>query len=172
MNCDTNKDGKCDLNCDTNGDGKCDENCDTDGDGKCDDKCTSIDIDDKEEYILTFTDSATFNRKNILPGWTGTKTFKIKNNTSTKQTISMQWINVTNTFTSVNNLYYNVKRGSTIILKTTRAPYKDTVISSSISIPANTTYTFTFNFEFRNTSVNQDIDKGKTFDGKIKVTIK
>ena len=84
----------------------------------------------------------------------------------------MKWIDVTNTFTSVNNLYYNVKRGSTTILNTTRAPYKETQISSSISIPANTTYKFTFNFEFRSTSVNQDIDKGKTFDGKIKVTIK
>ena len=39
LNCDTNKDGKCDLNCDTNKDGKCDLNCDTNGDGKCDLNC-------------------------------------------------------------------------------------------------------------------------------------
>ena len=84
----------------------------------------------------------------------------------------MKWTNVTNTFTTINNLYYNVKRGNTTIVKETRAPYKEATINSSITIPANTTYEFRFNFEFKNTSMKQDMDKGKTFDAKIKVTVK
>ena len=84
----------------------------------------------------------------------------------------MNWINVHNTFTTVNNLYYSVSRNNVTLIKNARAPYKDSIIISNVTIPAKTTYTFKFNFEFRNTNLNQDIDKGKVFDAKIKIIVK
>ena len=174
INCDTNNDGKCELNCDTNGDGKCDLYCDTNGDGVCDEKCDdpSIDIIEGEEYVLTLTDSSTYNKNNIIPGWTGSKSFKLSNSTTSPQVVNMNWINVKNTFTTVNNLYYSVSRNNVTLIKNARAPYKDSNIISNITIPAKTTYTFKFSFEFKNTNLNQDIDKGKSFDAKIKIIVK
>ena len=84
----------------------------------------------------------------------------------------MNWLNVKNTFTNVNNLYYTVSRNNTVLVKNARAPYKNSNIVSNITIPAKTTYTFKISFEFKNTNVNQDIDKGKTFDAKIKIIVK
>ena len=148
--------------------------CDTNGDGKCDEKCNNptIDIVEGEEYVLTLTDFATYNRNNIVPGWTGSKSFKLSNNTNSPQVINMKWLNVKNTFTSVNNLYYTISRNNTVLVKNARAPYKDSNIVSNVTIPAKTTYTFKFSFEFKNTSINQDVDKGKIFDAKIKIIVK
>ena len=132
----------------------------------------TIDIIEGEEYVLTLTDSSTYNKNNIIPGWTGSKSFKLSNNTSSSQVVNMNWINVHNTFTTVNNLYYSVSRNNVTLIKNTRAPYKDSIIISNVTIPAKTTYTFKFNFEFKNTNLNQDIDKGKVFDAKIKIVVK
>ena len=175
LNCDTNKDGKCDLNCDTDGDGVCDKNCDTNGDGKCDTNCDNkednVDINEGNEYVLTLTGSD-YDVSKIVPGWTGTKKFKLSNTTNTAQTISMKWINVQNTFTTTNNLYYSVNRGKTNVIKNARTPYKETDIMTNIVIPAKTTYEWTFNFKFKDTGKNQDVDMGKLFDAKIKIIVK
>ena len=171
LNCDTNGDGKCDLNCDTNGDGKCDTNCDTNGDGKCDKNCDNTDINEGDEFVLTLTGSD-YDISKVTPGWTGNKTFKLTNTTDKPQTISMKWIDVTNTFTTTNNIYYTITNNSKTVLKDARAPYKESDILTNITIPAKKTYEWSFKFEFRDTGKNQDIDMGKVFDAKIKIIVK
>ena len=84
----------------------------------------------------------------------------------------MKWINVTNTFTNTNNLYYSVTRDKTKVINNARAPYKETDIIKEVIIPAKTSYEWTFNFEFKDTGKNQDIDMGKVFDAKIKIIVK
>ena len=84
----------------------------------------------------------------------------------------MKWIDVKNTFTTTNNLYYNVKRNKTNIITNKRTPYKETDIVTNVIIPAKTTYEWTFTFEFKDTGKNQDIDMGKIFDAKIKIIVK
>ncbi|UKI57035.1 MAG: MSCRAMM family adhesin SdrC [Clostridium sp.] len=166
LNCDTNKDGKCDLNCDTDGDGICDKKCDTNGDGKCDTNCEDkpddVDINEGDVYVLTL-DSSDYDISNIAPGWTGTKKFKLSNTTDTVQTISMKWINVTNTFTNTNNLYYSVTRNKTKVINNARIPYKR---NRYYKRSYNTCEKHLMNghliFEFKDTGKNQDIDMGKS----------
>ena len=84
----------------------------------------------------------------------------------------MKWIDVKNTFTTTNNLYYSVMRNKTNIITNARTPYKETNIVTNVVIPAKTTYEWTFSFEFKDTGKNQDVDMGKIFDAKIKIIVK
>ena len=169
-NQDKDKDGVCDLNCDTNDDGWPDKNIDFNGDGVCDQNC-DIDVYEGEEYVLKFSDGLDMNQPNITPGWKGSKNFTITNKTDEAQTFKLEWINVTNTFTEVNNLYYKITRDNNVVKDSLRTPYNSAVILDNITIPAYKSYVYTFEFEFKETNVNQDVDKNKLFDGTIKITV-
>lgn len=107
-----------------------------------------------------------------MPGWIGNKTFKIINNSDTALSFDMNFVDVTNTYTEENNLYYSVKRGNTILVNENRVPYQNDNIFKNIVIPAKTTFKYSFIFEFKENGLNQDVDKGKVFSAKIKIVVK
>ena len=168
-NCDTDGDGVCDYNCyDENG--NCTKECDTDGDGKCDIEC------DDEVVLgqLTFVDTNKLNSNALVPGWTGSKTFIVMNNSTSVVKYKISWTNIINTFTSTNNLYYGlVRNGNTLAdIETARVPRnvdQGKSLVDNVSIQPGEIHTYTITYEFRNTEFNQDVDKDKTFSTKLRV---
>ena len=80
-------------------------------------------------------------------------------------------MNNTNTFTTANNLYFNIVRNNKLVSSDNRAPYTDKVILDNIEIPAKTEHVYSIDYEFKDTGVNQDVDQNKTFKTTIKVAI-
>ena len=179
LNCDTNGDGKCDLNCDTDGDGKCDKECDTDGDGKCDVNCSSADIDDKGEYSITFLDKNSMNYTSIKPGWRASKTFTVTNDTNATLKYDIYWDELINEFTETNNLYFGLIRDSKTVIdiSSSRVPYPNgnnrrVLMLSNVVLNPKETHTYEITLLFKETNQNQDVDRGKTFSGKLQIVNK
>ena len=179
LNCDTNGDGKCDLNCDTDGDGKCDKECDTDGDNKCDVNCSSADIDDKGEYSITFLDKNSMNYTSIKPGWRASKTFTVTNDTNATLKYDIYWDELINEFTETNNLYFGLIRDSKTVIdiSSSRVPYPNgnnrrVLMLSNVVLNPKETHTYEITLLFKETNQNQDVDRGKTFSGKLQIVNK
>ena len=194
MNCDTNNDGKCDLNCDTNNDGnpevnidsdndgKCDLNCDTDLDGICDVKCDTnndgicdtncnVEVDDNKEYYVSLEDIKTLSANNVIPGWSGTSSFKVVNNNSITLQYSLEWINVVNTFSNQYNLDYEISRNG-VVVAMGKVPYNTQTILSNEVISPNSVNTYIITYKFANYNEPQDIDQNKNFKANIKIKTK
>lgn len=174
--------GKCLLNCDLNKDGWPDTNIDLDGDGKIDIETifnikeyqnttnNTISLTSQEEYIINYIDESEVNTY-ITPSWTGKKDFTIKNQTSDTITYSIKWIDVTNTYTEKNNLYFGLRRNYNLVLdiNENRLPYTDKYLIENVEIKPNQTHEYDLSFLFKETNENQDIDKGKIFYAKLKI---
>lgn len=177
------EDGTCLYNCDTNRDGWPDKNIDLDGDGVIDIEDihnvkeyqetaqNNISITSGKEYIVNYIDNDELD-KVIVPSWTGNKTFKITNTTNSTLNYSIKWVDVYNNYTETNNLYFGLKRNGVKILETeqNRLPYKEGYILKDVEIKPNEQHNYDLNFLFKETGENQDVDKGKTFYAKIKIT--
>ena len=83
----------------------------------------------------------------------------------------LDMINVTNTFTNANNLYYTIKRNGSIISNDNRTPYSDTTILNDVTIPAKSEHVYIIEYEFKDTGVNQDVDQNKIFRTGVRVAI-
>ena len=192
LNCDTDSDGHPDYNIDLDGDGIADvnikdedgniTNIDKDGDGVCDEACNGImtevaDSDDNVVLTIDYQDQTvyyigrtiTYAVDNIRPGWKDVIEFKIKNNTSSNSYFQIDWVDVLNNITEVNNITYRISKDNMLVFDETRAPYESTPILSKVLIPANTTYTYRVEFEFKETWVDQSEDQNKMFMATIKV---
>ena len=169
LNIDTNGNGKCDINCDTNKDGKCDYNCDMNGDGKCDTKCNETEIIIGENFFIK--DLIVLQAKDIGPGWNGSQTFKIINNTSDTVNYNLRWKNVINTFTYDNNLDYTITRNGNLA-GTSKTPYIESNLLENETIGPNSEITYTINYEFKENNQNQNIDQGKLFSTNLELIVK
>ena len=169
INIDEDGDGKCDINCDTNKDGKCDYNCDTNGDGKCDTKCNETEIIIGENFFIK--DLIVLQAKDIGPGWNGSQTFKIINNTSDTVNYNLRWKNVINTFTYDNNLDYTITRNGNLV-GTSKTPYIESNLLENETIGPNSEITYTINYEFKENNQNQNIDQGKLFSTNLELIVK
>ena len=172
LNCDIDGDGKPDINIDVDNDGICDYECDSDGDGQCDYNCdVTIDI---TKYI-EFTDIASLEGKNILPGWKGTQKFSVKNTSNSSYEFSLVWKKVFNNFINKNDLIYTVKINTNgkdeIIINQRALPSSNETIIDSLVLEPYRIYYFTIEYEYINQDYEQ-ADQGKTFNGSIQLELK
>ena len=200
LNCDTNGDGFPNNNIDVNGDGICDVNCNytKPDDDKNDDKDKekddgrSIDIkpddkksdenskddkstptpeeDDQTTYYIYLEDDITLNSEDIKPGWSGTQSFVVKNSNPVAINYNLIWFDVSNNFTTKNNLYYSVTRNGETILSNQRAPYVSQVFKDNEVVSPNSENKYVITYEFKNINEPQDEDQNKTFKANIKIT--
>ena len=130
----------------------------------------NIDIDTSEDAILSVNFTKPMNAKNIIPGWTGSHEFTIKNNSNKTVVYNINLIKVTNTFTSNNFVYSLVKDGQTLVNETT-ALKKDGSIAKNIVIAPGETASFQINYEFKYLEENQDYDKGQNYSGTVEIQL-
>lgn len=200
INCDTNSDGwpeinididgdgNVDLNVDTNNDKKADVNIDTDKDGKCDLSCTApsgdendtqddltdgplLDVETEDNITLYLGTIKNIQAKDIIPGWKDTLVFTVTNNSDYNVYFKLNWSDVANTITEVNNITYTLSKDNVLIIPESKAPYQNSELLSKTLITPNTTYKYTMKFEFKETGVDQSVDQNKVFKGGIKAEV-
>ena len=80
---------------------------------------------------------------------------------------------VFNDFTDVNNLDYFITRSNISYLNNLKAPRKETFLEDEVLIRRKTTVKYVLRMNWKETGINQNIDSGKTFKGKLYIeTIK
>lgn len=172
LNIDLDGDGKADINIDIDFDNVCEINCDTDSDGIVDTHLSeSVDLKDYGIYVIEFADADGNSEFTIVPGWTGSKAFTVRNTSDETLAYKIDFTSVVNTITEENNLYYGlIKDGETMVdITTARAPYADGNLVNNVTILPGETHTYVITFEFRDTGVNQDVDKNKEFYTKLQI---
>lgn len=180
-NCDTNSDGWPDKNVDINGDGICDFNCnngseniDKDNNYYLDSEYNAtgiLDISEDENANFYILNPLDIKSDNIEPGWDEKYVLKIVNNTNYAVSYKIVWENVTNEFTDINNLDYDLFRSNTTYLNNLKAPRRSVVLKDNIIIRAQSSASFVMDISFKETGINQNIDSGKTFKGKLKIQV-
>ena len=109
----------------------------------------------------------------IEPGWNGTYVLKIKNDADYAVAYKIVWRDVFNDFTDVNNLDYFITRSNISYLNNLKAPRKETFLDDEVLIRRKTTVKYVLRMNWKETGINQNIDSGKTFKGKLYIeTIK
>lgn len=114
----------------------------------------------------TFTDGATLNITNMIPGDSFTKTFTLKNtgNKAIKYKVVIQ--EVENTFNSKSDIELVLKENGTTI-KSTTFPSTTGAISDELTINPNVSKSYTITITYKNTSADQSPDMEKKVSGKI-----
>lgn len=185
LNIDIDGDGKPDINIDLNGDGKADANLDTDDDRIPDRDLIDTKIDIVRDalisakglsYSLDYLDKyPSFSE--MVPGWKGTKSFKVTNNSSDTIMYDIEWDDLVNTFTYENRPFYSVvKDGNTLVaIQNGRFSYSANngeKFVSSISINPGETHNYVINYEFNKNNTDQSVDNGKIIFGRLKIVTK
>ena len=178
-NCDTDNDGLPDTNIDLNNDGICDLNCN----GEINDNNHNYLIDDKEQITNNSIDensSNTFVITNLLnitgidiePGWESNYILVLNNYSNSTVAYNLEWENVINEFTQINNLDYSIARNSSIFMDNLKAPYTDSVLAERLILKANSSVKYVLTMRFLETGIDQNIDSGKTFKASFYITLK
>ena len=106
------------------------------------------------------------NGDDIFPGWSDTKTFTVKNNSSITLAYKFKIYNLTNNIVT-KSIYYELtgNQGENIPKQLLGTTNRD--ISGSIIIGPHMTHSYTLTVYYENLDIDQSADKGKTFSFKI-----
>ncbi len=129
-----------------------------------------------ESLKIIFTDGETINEE-ISVGWTKTKEFTVENQSKTDYTYNINLINLVNTIvtdsleykiTSEDDEAYKMDEFKPV-QKCETSCYQ--VLGENITIKGNTTHTYQIIFRYKNLKyIDQSIDMGKQFTGKLSLT--
>ena len=106
------------------------------------------------------------NGNGIFPGWSDTKTFTVKNNSSITLAYKFKIYDLTNNIVT-KSIYYELtgNQGENIPKQLLGTTNRD--ISGSIIIGPHMTHSYTLTVYYENLDIDQSADKGKTFSFKI-----
>ena len=121
---------------------------------------------------IEYVEGQNISAEGIIPGWSGTKTFTIKNNGTLPVSYDIVFADLTNTF-----IYDEVKISGTCISNQSTCEdieegivdAEDFFIKQSISIKPNEEHYYEIEIEFIETGSNQDYNNQATISGKISV---
>ena len=130
----------------------------------------------KETVITTgnmaieFTDGPEVSLDNALPGQSITKTFSVRNVGDIATSYDIYLSDLINTFNDRTDLVYTLTSSSGAnILTETEVPDVSSKIVSNQEIEVNEEHNYTLTIKFKETSDNQDDNKGKTFSTIIRI---
>ena len=103
----------------------------------------------------------------ILPGQYVQKSFTVENTGTVDTTYSIYLNNVENNFVTKSDLVYESITTDGRVVNQTICPNSNTVIATGVSLPVGTTHHYTIRITFKETNLNQDDNKGKSFTAKI-----
>jgi len=176
INIDYNNDRIPDYNIDTNADDKPDSNIHPDlniynqNDNKVKTIISTVTTDKSGKYVYV-VNSLDIAADNIEPGWSGNYMIVLKNETNQAVKYKITWSDVINEYTQINNLSYTIDRNAVSYKTDLKVPYKNEVPFNNLIVKEGTTLRYLFKISFKETGVNQNIDSGKTFSGKLKIEI-
>ena len=130
----------------------------------------SIDIGTASNGVLTVTYTKDINIQNILPGWSGTQTFTIKNTSNKTIIYNVNLIDVQNTFKN-NEFKYNLVKDGNVIVRTTDALVSNAAIAKQLVIAAGETANFEINYEFVDINNPQDYNQGVNYKAKVEIEL-
>lgn len=109
---------------------------------------------------------------NIIPGWQSSEKqhIVITNNSNYNTNVDISFTEVTNNFVNTADLEYSLYKNNKII-KTGKLPVKDIMMIGNVEIPANSKNEYFISYRYIYSEKDQNIDQGKTFSSKIKVTL-
>ena len=139
---------------------------------------------DKKELLVTsknirivFTDEKEISNGAITPGWSESKKFSVKNESSDVFYYNIIFENLVNTFVTEGFLQYKItstdggysSEGYLDIPKSSTPT--DVILASNIELPIDVTHNYVVEFVYHNSdTVNQNEDQGKIFEGNLYIT--
>ena len=121
---------------------------------------------------LIYQDTETIEVIGAFPGWTGTKTIKVKNNGGSTISYDLLWNKLDNGFNNKQDLRYSITCSSNCKgLSDTYVPYGGTrlEIIGEQSIEPGEIQTYTVKFTFRETGANQNENQGMKMTGSMTI---
>ena len=121
---------------------------------------------------LIYQDTETIEVIGAFPGWTGTKTIKVKNNGGSTISYDLLWNKLDNGFNNKQDLRYSITCSSNCKgLSDTYVPYGGTrlEIIGGQSIEPGEIQTYTVKFTFRETGANQNENQGMKMTGSMTI---
>ena len=124
---------------------------------------------------LVYESGSTMSGVNIAPGWTESKTFTVKNNSTVVLYYEILWTDVSNTFVTKEDLVYSLTCISDVVSNTcsgvseTIFPSSEESILANIEIEPNELHTYTLTVTYKDQPYNQIDNMGATYAGRIVV---
>ena len=121
---------------------------------------------------LIYQDTEAIEVIGAFPGWTGTKTIKVKNNGGSTISYDLLWNKLDNGFNNKQDLRYSITCSSNCKgLSDTYVPYGGTrlEIIGEQSIEPGEIQTYTVKFTFRETGANQNENQGMKMTGSMTI---
>jgi len=123
---------------------------------------------------IIFTDTLTLTGSNIEPGWSDSKTFSVKNDSSDVFIYNIIFKDLVNTFETTGFLQYKISSSNGYnmtdyldIPKSSTPSNKP--LAKQISLPAGVTQEYTIEFIYKTTEEDQSADMGKTLTGTLAI---
>ena len=117
---------------------------------------------------LVYTDGkSVITSSNIMPGWSATKTFTVKNNGEGTAYYKLKIFDITNEFVEGGLTFSIASEDGGTNIKETSVGTEDRTISSAISINVGVTHTYTVTAKYVNLEMDQTPDLGKSFSYTI-----
>ena len=129
-----------------------------------------IEIGTSENTYLSVNFTKPVKAYNIIPGWTGTHEFTVKNNSNKTVVYNVNLTNITNTFTS-NNFVYSLVKDGEVLVNETPAVKKNSTIANNIVIAPGQTATFQINYKFKEIGEPQNYDQGQNYSATVAIEI-
>ena len=106
-------------------------------------------------------------KENMIPGDYITKTFSVTNTGNVDAIYNIYFNEIFNNFDPKSDLVYELISKNGANISETVCPDAKEIISAGILLGVGQTHNYTLKITFKETGVNQDSNKGKTFTGKI-----
>ena len=117
---------------------------------------------------LVYTDGkSVITSSNIMPGWSATKTFTVKNNGEGTAYYKLKVFDITNEFVEGGLIFSIASEDGGTNVDETSVGTEDRTISPSVSIGVGVTHTYTVTAKYVNLEMDQTPDLGKSFSYTI-----
>lgn len=118
---------------------------------------------------LTFSDgNKQINASNIVPGWSDSKTFKVKNTGEETAYYVIRISDITNPYI-YGSISYDIVGDNNVTIEKYTLPLMEMPVSSVIEIPINTTHNYTITTYYNNLEESQKQDLGKSFSYTVSI---
>ncbi|MCI8331158.1 MAG: hypothetical protein HFE04_03565 [Bacilli bacterium] len=129
-----------------------------------------------KELKLIYTDNMSLSGTNIEPGWSDSKTFSVKNESSEVYNYNIVFKELVNTFVTEGFLQYKITSTNgynmTEYKDIPKSQTKSTqILAENIEIPVGVTQEYKIEFIYRNTEEDQSEDMGQTLRGTLAIEL-
>lgn len=125
-----------------------------------------------KDLTIVFNAGTEFIAEDVEPGWESTtpKDFSITNSSSVNAQYNIEFIDIQNEFTDIQNLRYSIKCNGEYILTDQVVPLQNQVVLKNQEVKAHSTNNYEIYFKYIETNTDQTYDSGKTYKLSVNVS--